>query len=181
MNHPLQQFRFCPKCGSKHFFENNEKSKKCSDCGFVYYFNSCAAVVAVIENSKDEILVARRAKDPAKDTFDLPGGFIDMYETAETAVAREVKEETGLSIISVEYLFSIPNIYLYSGFEVHTVDIFFKCIVNEMDCLLAQDDVSELLYIEYSKLNPADFGLSSIREGVNKLLDSHARQSTIHQ
>ncbi|WP_298650742.1 NUDIX domain-containing protein [uncultured Proteiniphilum sp.] len=170
MQHPLQQFQFCPKCGSKQFTAHNEKSKKCTDCSFIYYFNSSAAVVAVIENSKDEILVARRAKDPAKGTLDLPGGFVDMHETAEEAVSREIREETGLSINSSQYLFSIPNIYLYSGFEVHTVDIFFKCRVNEFNHLTAQDDVSELLFIALERLNPADFGLVSIRKGVEKLL-----------
>ncbi|MEA4950359.1 MAG: DNA mismatch repair protein MutT, partial [Petrimonas sp.] len=38
MKHPLHQFHFCPKCGSKNFNENNLKSKKCADCGFTYYF-----------------------------------------------------------------------------------------------------------------------------------------------
>lgn len=170
MKHPLQQFQFCPKCGSKHFSVHNEKSKKCSDCGFVYYFNSSAAVVAIIENDKAEILVARRAKDPAQGTLDLPGGFVDLYETAEEAVAREIEEETGLLINSSRYLFSIPNIYLYSGFEVHTVDIFFKCKVIEFNHLTAHDDVSELQFIALNRLNPADFGLVSIRKGVEKLL-----------
>ena len=170
MKHPLQQFRFCPKCGSKQFVEHNEKSKKCTDCGFVYYFNSSAAVVAVIGNDKGEILVARRAKEPAKGTLDLPGGFIDLYETAEEAVAREIEEEAGLLINSSQYLVSIPNIYLYSGFEVHTVDIFFKCNVNDFHHLTPQDDVSELLFIALDRLNPADFGLVSIRKGVEKLL-----------
>lgn len=170
MKHPLQQFQFCPKCGSKHFSVHNEKSKKCSDCGFVYYFNSSAAVVAIIENDKAEILVARRAKDPAQGTLDLPGGFVDLYETAEEAVAREIEEETGLLVNSSRYLFSIPNIYLYSGFEVHTVDIFFKCKVIEFNHLTAHDDVSELQFIALNRLNPADFGLVSIRKGVEKLL-----------
>ena len=39
MEHPLAQFLYCPECGSSHFEVNNEKSKKCADCGFVYYFN----------------------------------------------------------------------------------------------------------------------------------------------
>jgi 8-oxo-dGTP pyrophosphatase MutT (NUDIX family) len=93
-----------------------------------------------------------------------------MYETAEEAIAREIKEETGLLINSCEYLFSIPNIYLYSGFEVHTVDIFFKCRVNEFNHLTAQDDVSELLFIAYNRINPADFGLISIRKGIEKII-----------
>lgn len=170
MAHPLYQFRFCPKCGSSQFAENNEKSKKCADCGFVYYFNSSAAVVAVIENAAGEILVARRAKDPAKGTLDLPGGFIDMHETAEEAVRREVGEETTLRVTSSEYLFSIPNIYVYSGFEVQTVDLFFRCFVHDFQGLHPQDDVSELQFILPDKLSPADFGLRSIRQGVEKLL-----------
>ena len=40
--HPLELFKFCPVCGSPHFEIHNEKSKKCADCGFVYYFNSSA-------------------------------------------------------------------------------------------------------------------------------------------
>jgi mutator protein MutT len=168
--HPFHQFRFCPKCGSKNFVENNEKSKKCTDCGFVYYFNSAAAVVAIIENEKGEILVATRAKQPAEGTFDLPGGFIDLHETAENAVCREVLEETGLHIKSVEYLFSIPNIYVYSDFEVHTVDMFFRCKADDFSRLTANDDVSALQFIAPKELNPADFGLTSIRNGIEKII-----------
>jgi mutator protein MutT len=127
-------------------------------------------VVAVIENNKGEILVCRRANDPAKDTLDLPGGFIDMYETAEEAACREIKEETRLIVTSIEYLFSIPNIYLYSDFEVHTVDMFFKCKVDDFSELKAQDDVSELFFISPNELNPSDFGLISIRKGIEKFL-----------
>ena len=75
MNHPLAQFLYCPECGSPHFEVNNEKSKKCTDCGFVYYFNPSSATVALILNEKKELLVCRRAKEPAKGTLDLPGGF----------------------------------------------------------------------------------------------------------
>jgi NADH pyrophosphatase NudC (nudix superfamily) len=115
MEHPLSQFRYCPKCGSEHFEIHNEKSKQCKDCGFVYYFNSSAATVALILNGRNELLVCRRAKEPAKGTLDLPGGFIDMAETGEEGVAREVKEETGMTVTQAEYLFSLPNIYIYSG------------------------------------------------------------------
>jgi mutator protein MutT len=173
MAHPFRDFLFCPKCGSKRFVENNDKSKKCGDCGFTYYFNSSTAVVAVIENDKGELLVARRAKDPVKGTLDLPGGFVDMFETAEEAMQREVKEETGLWVNSPRYLFSIPNIYLYSGFEVHTVDLFFLCQVDDFSGIKAQDDVSELLFIARDNLDPADFGLISIQKGIEKLYSMH--------
>ena len=170
IGHPLHSFRYCPRCGAASFAVKNEKAKQCDACGFVYYFNSSAAVVALIENEKGEILVARRAHEPAKGTFDLPGGFIDMYETAEEAVCREVLEETGLTVTSTGYLFSLPNIYLYSGFEVHTVDLFFRCKVNDISALGAHDDVEELLFLPPGEIDPADFGLTSIRKGIEKIL-----------
>lgn len=179
MTHPFRDFAFCPKCGSNRFVDNNDKSKKCNDCGFIYYFNSSTAVVAVIENSEGEILVARRATDPAKGTLDLPGGFVDMHETAEEAMQREVMEETGLSVISPKYLFSIPNIYLYSGFEVHTVDLFFRCKIDDFSGLKAQDDVSELLFIEKENLTPSQFGLVSIRQAIQKIVSDNENNITI--
>ena len=110
MEHPLSQFKYCPKCGSAHFEVHNEKSKQCADCGFVYYFNPSSATVALILNERDELLVCRRAKEPAKGTLDLPGGFIDMTETSEEGVAREVREETGMKVAKAEYL---PAQYLH--------------------------------------------------------------------
>lgn len=166
--HPLDLFKYCPKCGSSHFQENDEKSKKCADCGFVYYFNASAATVAFILNEKDELLVCRRAKEPAKDTLDLTGGFVDCCETGEEGVAREVKEETGLEVTETRYLFSYPNTYLYSGFLVHTLDQFFLCNVKSIDSVAAMDDVSESFWIPLKDINPDLFGLDSIRMGVTR-------------
>lgn len=170
--HPLEIFNYCPQCGSPHFEENNEKSKRCADCGFVYYFNSSAATVAFILNGKGELLVCRRGKNPAKGTLDLPGGFIDMYETGEQGVAREVLEETGLKVTEATYSFSIPNTYLYSGFLVHTLDLFFLCKVKDDTGLLAMDDVAESFWLPLDKVNPEEFGLDSVREGVKLFLES---------
>ena len=166
MEHPLSQFIFCPKCGSAHFTVNNEKSKKCADCGFVYYFNPSAATVALILNDKEELLVCRRAKNPAKGTLDLPGGFIDMNETGEEGVAREVLEETGMQVIQATYLFTLPNIYVYSGFPVHTLDMFFLCTVKDTSHFSAMDDVADSFFLPLSEVHPEEFGLDSIREGL---------------
>lgn len=173
--HPLHQFHFCPKCGSSRFVEHNAKSKHCEDCGFTYYFNPSAATVGLIVNERGEWLCVRRAKEPAKGTLDLPGGFSDMFETSEEGVMREVKEETGLDVDRVEFLFSIPNQYLYSGFLVHTMDMFYRCYVkaendNVYSHAHAADDAAELLWIHPSDIHPSDFGLLSIRSGVEKLL-----------
>lgn len=170
MNHPFAQFHYCPQCGSCHFEVHDEKSKKCADCGFVYYFNPATATVALIVNEQNELLVCRRAKEPAKGTLDLPGGFIDMNETSEEGVAREVKEETGLEVTQSSYLFSLPNRYIYSGFTVHTVDLFFRCQIKECLHLQAMDDAAELYFIPLENIHPEEFGLDSIREGLKRFL-----------
>ncbi len=144
------------------------KSKHCADCGFIYYFNPSSATVAFILNDKKELLVCRRGKNPAKGTLDLPGGFIDLYETGEEGVAREIKEETDLTVDEAFYLFSLPNLYKYSGFMVHTLDMFFLCTVKDTARIAAQDDVAESFWMPIDKINPDEFGLASVREGVRK-------------
>jgi len=174
MSHPLEKFAFCPVCGSKHFVENNFKSKRCEDCGFVYYANICAATAAFIIDEQQRLLVVRRAKEPAKGTLDLPGGFCDMYETAEECMLREIKEETGLDVTDIQYLFSSPNVYMYSGLGVHTVDMDFLVPVRSDSIATphAADDAAEAIWIPINEVNPDEFGLTSIRNAVIRFLET---------
>lgn len=113
MSHPLHQFTYCPKCGARTFVERNEKAKQCTTCGFVYYFNPSSAVACFIRNSKGELLLVRRAKEPAKGTLDLPGGFVDMYESAEDAAHREVKRKRDLTSSAAVISFPFPIFILF--------------------------------------------------------------------
>ena len=163
--HPLERFVYCPVCGSHEFTVNNVKSKTCRACGFTYYANPSSATAAfIIRNGC--LLVARRAKEPAKGTLDLPGGFVDMYETVEEGMAREIREETGLEARSMSYLFSIPNLYEYSGMIIHTIDMFFRVEVDADAVPRADDDAASLQWVPLSDVQPELFGLNSIRRAV---------------
>ena len=151
--HPLYQFEYCPRCGAKAFTVRNEKAKQCEACGFVYYFNPSAAVACFIRNAHGELLLVRRKKDPAKGTLDLPGGFVDMFETAE-------------EVVRSRYLFSIPNLYPYSGFLVHTLDLFYECEVSHFEAARADDDAEAILVMPRESLDPEVFGLDSIRKAI---------------
>ena len=168
--HPLEIFKFCPVCGSANWTEHNFKSKACGDCGFVYYANPSAATAAFILNSRNEMLVARRAKEPAKGTLDLVGGFVDMDETIEEGMRREILEETGLEVDAVRYLFSTPNQYLYSGMCIHTLDADFVVRVADDVKPKAADDAADCLWIPVEDVDPAEFGLTSIRHAVERFL-----------
>lgn len=183
--HPLDKFRYCPVCGSPQFEVNNFKSKKCQSCGFVYYANPCSATVAFIvrpaqgglsaESDRYELLVARRAKEPAKDTLDLVGGFVDMDENVEQGMLREVQEETGMDLsrqpdCQPRYLFSIPNLYEYSGMTIHTLDMFFLIQVPRDVEVAAADDVAALTWMPLSQVDYRLFGLHSISMGVKRFV-----------
>ena len=167
----IDKFKYCPVCGSSHFAASSPKSKKCNNCGFEYFMNPSAAVVAFITNDKGELLVERRKMEPAKGTLDLPGGFSDILETAEESIVREVMEETGLKVTNAKYLFSLPNVYRYSGLEVQTLDLFVACEVEDQDQLQAMDDAAECLWLKPEAIHTEQFGLRSVRQGLYQWLE----------
>lgn len=119
-----------------------------------------------------ELLVVRRGKEPAKGTLDLPGGFVDMDETGEEGIIREIWEETGLHVPAVDYLFSIPNLYMYSGMEIHTLDMFYQVQVEAGAKARAADDAAETMWIPLSDVHAECFGLHSIRQAVSRFISS---------
>jgi ADP-ribose pyrophosphatase YjhB (NUDIX family) len=58
-----------------------------------------AASAAIIRDGK--VLIVRRARNPASGVYTLPGGVVETGETLVDAVAREVREETGLDVAPV--------------------------------------------------------------------------------
>lgn len=168
--HPLRLFHFCPRCGSERFVERNEKAKSCRQCGFQYYNNISAAVAAFILSPQGELLLCKRAKEPAKGLLDLTGGFVDSYETAEDAIKREIKEELNLEVVNATYLFSIPNLYLYSDFTVHTLDLFYQVDIADFTTLRCDDDVADANFYAIDQIKIEDIGLQSIKTGVARFI-----------
>lgn len=56
------------------------------------------ALVFGISNNDVHVLLVKRANPPYQDMWSFPGGFLDMDETPEQAVGRELREETGLKL-----------------------------------------------------------------------------------
>ena len=71
---------------------------------------------------------------------------------------------------SVEFLFSVPNVYPYGGLDIHTIDLFFLCRVKCTKGATAMDDAAEVLWLPWQEVRPEDFGLKSISLGVRRLL-----------
>jgi ADP-ribose pyrophosphatase len=67
------------------------------------------AAGAVVIN-RDKVLLVLRNKAPAKDMWAIPGGSVNLGESLQTAVEREVMEETGLRIKAGEIIYAFEKI-----------------------------------------------------------------------
>lgn len=68
------------------------------------------AVVFRINGDKPEVLLIRRKHDPFAGMWALPGGYVDMNETVEEAIVRELEEETGLKTNNLRQLYTFSAI-----------------------------------------------------------------------
>lgn len=167
--HPSKVFKFCPYCGAAGFAWNNINVFECQNCKQKFYINMCAAVVAVIYNDKNELLLTRRKHEPSKGLLDLPGGFVNIGETAENAVIREVKEELNIDISELKFIATFPNEYIFGGIQYFTEDIVFSCKVADFSGISANDDISNYEFTAVEKINIDEIGLHSIKNLINRL------------
>ncbi|MEN8118179.1 MAG: NUDIX domain-containing protein [Bacteroidota bacterium] len=164
--HPLNVLKNCPRCGSAEFKVSGERSLKCEACGFHFFINSAAAVAALVTDNNGKLMLVTRGVEPDYGKLDLPGGFIDPGETAENAVKRELSEELGLTVKSLEYLGSAPNEYLFSGLIVFTLDMAFKVIPESIDGLIPMDDILNYYFYSEEELNYDNIPAPSIKKFV---------------
>jgi NAD+ diphosphatase len=166
MNDPILDrayLRYCPNCGSGGLTHPIVDKLACRDCGFELYFNAATAVIALIVDDRKRLLVTTRAREPAKGALGLPGGFVDLGESAEQALAREIREEVGLDLVQATYLCSEPNTYPYKGVVYKTVDLAFVCRVKNADGASPADDVATVRWCLPAEIDPGQFCFESMR------------------
>lgn len=100
------EHRFCGKCGTLTEHKSDERALVCPACGTLFFPKiSPAIIVAII--CKDKILLARNAAFTGG-WYSLVAGYVDVGETLEQTVKREVKEEVGLDVWNIRYYGSQP-------------------------------------------------------------------------
>ncbi|GAA2121921.1 NAD(+) diphosphatase [Actinomadura napierensis] len=99
--------RFCPRCGAETAVTAAGHVRVCPQDGSQHFPRVDPAVIMLVTDADDRILLARGPQWPA-DRRSILAGFVEPGESLEQAVAREVEEEVGLAVRDVRYLGSQP-------------------------------------------------------------------------
>ena len=104
--HWESQNRFCGKCGNPMTRGEKERSMVCPKCGNVVYPRISPVVIVAVRNG-DKLLMAHNIDNPNPRLF-LISGFVEIGESLEQAVHREVLEEAGIKVKNIRYFGSQP-------------------------------------------------------------------------
>jgi NAD+ diphosphatase len=99
--------RRCPRCGEPTRPEHAGHTRRCVADGSEHYPRTDPAVIMLVVDDDDRLLLGRQVTWP-EGRFSTLAGFVEPGESLEAAVRREVHEEVGIDVVDVTYLGSQP-------------------------------------------------------------------------
>jgi NAD+ diphosphatase len=115
--------RHCPRCGAVTDVIQAGWSRRCPTDGSQHFPRTDPAVIVLLHDGADRALLGRQPSWP-KGRYSTIAGFVEAGESAEQAVHREVREETGVVVDDVVYRASQPWPFpqsLMLGYEARVV------------------------------------------------------------
>ena len=147
----MDEWRHCPRCGAA--IEPRDGRAECDACGYVAYANPAPAACAICLDEDGRILLTRRALEPYKGMWDLPGGFLEEDEHPLDALRRELLEETGLEVEPTEWFGAFMTRYGDEASARHVLNLVWEVRVTGGEPRAA-DDVAELRWFARDELPP---------------------------
>jgi NAD+ diphosphatase len=113
--------QYCSACGDTLSNVPDVMEKKCRSCGASFFPNLSPAIMVLVQ--KEHQILLARSPHFKPGIYSVIAGFVDIGESAEEAVYREVKEEVGIEISQLTYFGSqswpFPNSFMMA-FTAHT-------------------------------------------------------------
>lgn len=143
--------QFCGRCGKPNRRDDIERAMRCTECGNIVYPRINPAIVVAVRN-KDKILVTHYADRPAASRYALVAGFVEIGETFEDTVKREVLEEVGLPVKNVRYHASQPW-----GFAGNIMVGFWADLDGDDDTVtLDEEELDEGVWLSREEIPPVE-------------------------
>jgi len=148
--------RYCGRCGGENVHSGLERALHCPHCNLTDYAKiSPAAIVAVTD--RDRILLTKYA-GRSYTNYALVAGYMEIGETFEDTVRREVMEEVGLSIKNIRYYKSQPW-----AFSDSILAGFFADLDGSPEVRVDYSELSEASWFDRSRLEPDEAPMSLTR------------------
>lgn len=117
------------------------------------YFNGTednidAVIIIATHTDEDKIVVIKQFRVPLNDyVYEIPAGLIDCGEDFETTVRRELKEETGLQLLEIDYNKTKPKAYISAGMTDESAALVYCTCLGEIskDYLEPDEDIEIML------------------------------------
>lgn len=104
--HMTQSMRFCPQCGGRNHLNLSQLAMQCGECRTLHYPRIFPCIIVAVRQQQ-RILLANHSHHRGG-MYTVIAGFLEVGETLEQCVAREVREETGLDVQNIRYFGSQP-------------------------------------------------------------------------
>jgi NAD+ diphosphatase len=114
----------CARCGATTTVEAAGHVRRCTACGTEHFPRTDPAVIVLVTDDAGRALLGHNPRWPAN-RYSTLAGFVEPGESAEHAVVREIKEESGVDVVDVRYLGSQPWPFpssLMLGFTARALD-----------------------------------------------------------
>ncbi|MDO4962468.1 MAG: NAD(+) diphosphatase, partial [Eubacteriales bacterium] len=102
--------KYCGRCGAKLMHAENQRALKCPECKNVIFPRINPIIITAVLDG-DKMLVAKYNRahyNPRNNQYVLLAGYVEIGESYEDTVRREIKEETGLVVKNIRYVASQP-------------------------------------------------------------------------
>ncbi|MBN1995278.1 MAG: NUDIX hydrolase [Anaerolineae bacterium] len=131
-------FTYCPRCRTEMVDREafGRVRRVCPECRFIQFIDPKVGA-SVLAEREGRVVLVRRKIDPARGSWCLPGGFMEMGETPQEAARRECREETGLDVEILDLI----DVYYYQDFRGGGISIIYHGLVTGGD-IQPGDDVS---------------------------------------
>ena len=161
--------QFCSRCGNPTVLRQTERSRECTRCGQIHFPRLAPAIIVLVERGT-QILMAR-SRHFAPGIFSVLAGFVEPGESLEEAVAREVKEESGISVKDIRYFGSQPWPFP------HSLMIGFTAAYAGGEIILEDSELEAAGWFTADNLPPQPGKISIARKLIDSFVEKEKRKS----
>ncbi len=149
-------WKYCPYCAGTLKY-TGKTVQLCSDCGKLHYQNPKSTVGIFLFDADKKLVLSIRGVAPYKGMQDTIGGFVDIGESLEQGLFRELLEETRLTSADITQPVYLSSEYLVlpsMGYDTPLDSIIFTAdIIN--DQFEANDDVAGFVRLGKNEIDPS--------------------------